>query len=189
MLAGFNQARGYRQGGSHFYCCLASCLYRYIKCNQEAKELYQDCNHAIHLDRYITSDPVIILINAILCKAQAYRLLLFNIKINIDPDDFIRYTKKQNVSRRFAIASLEQTAFFFFFNFYLFMILWKTLIPAIIWEHNNTLLCFRLIKVSVLTSNFQANRVTSEKSTMVYFFQRREWNVGSDCAICNSQEF
>lgn len=32
------------------------------------------------------------------------------------------------------------------------------LIPAVIWEHDYTPLCLRLIKVFVLTSNFQAVR-------------------------------
>lgn len=35
------------------------------------------------VDKYIEYDPVIILINAILCKAQAYRHILFNTKINV----------------------------------------------------------------------------------------------------------
>lgn len=79
------------------------------------------------------------------------------------------------------------------------------LIPAVIWEHDYTPLCLRLIKVFVLTSNFQAIRVTLNvsrklsflailsgllvESTMVYFFQRMEWAVGSDCAIYKSQDF
>lgn len=35
------------------------------------------------MDKYIEYDPVIILINAVLCKAQAYRHILFNTKINV----------------------------------------------------------------------------------------------------------
>ncbi|KAI6071926.1 hypothetical protein LUU34_01141400 [Aix galericulata] len=90
------------------------------------------------VDKYIEYDPVIILINAILCKAQAYRHILFNTKINIhgklcvfcllceaylrwlqlqdssqntDPDDLIRYAKEWDFYRMFGIASLEQTSF------------------------------------------------------------------------------
>ncbi|XP_067149521.1 protein ARV1 isoform X1 [Apteryx mantelli] len=90
------------------------------------------------VDKYIEYDPVIILINAILCKAQAYRHILFNAKINIqgklcifcllceaylrwlqlqdssqntDPDDLIRYAKEWDFYRMFGIASLEQTSF------------------------------------------------------------------------------
>lgn len=40
------------------------------------------------VDKYIEYDPVIILINAILCKAQAYRHILFNTKINVSSWDF-----------------------------------------------------------------------------------------------------
>ncbi|XP_071405615.1 protein ARV1 isoform X2 [Pithys albifrons albifrons] len=91
------------------------------------------------VDKYIEYDPVIILINAVLCKAQAYRHILFNTKINIhgklcifcllceayirwlqlqdssqntDPDDLIRYAKEWDFYRMFGIASLEQTSFF-----------------------------------------------------------------------------
>lgn len=79
------------------------------------------------------------------------------------------------------------------------------LIPAVIWEHDYTPLCLRLIKVFVLTSNFQAIRVTLNtnrrlsllavlsglllESIMVYFFQRMEWDVGSDCTLYKSQDF
>ncbi|XP_009946585.1 PREDICTED: protein ARV1 [Leptosomus discolor] len=92
------------------------------------------------VDKYIEYDPVIILINAVLCKAQAYRHILFNTKINIhgklcifcllceaylrwlqlqdssqniDPDDLIRYAKEWDFYRMFGIASLEQTSFLF----------------------------------------------------------------------------
>uniref|UniRef100_A0A8C2P7Q9 Protein ARV n=1 Tax=Capra hircus TaxID=9925 RepID=A0A8C2P7Q9_CAPHI len=197
----------------------ASCQYRCIECNQEAKELYRDYNHGVlkitickscqkPVDKYIEYDPVIILINAILCKAQAYRHILFNTKINMhgklcvfcllceaylrwwqlqdssrstDPDDFIRYAKEWDFYRMFAIASLEQTAYFTGIFAFLwverpirakeklnFTLLLKALllssygklllIPAVIWEHDYTPLCLRLIKVFVLTSNFQAIR-------------------------------
>uniref|UniRef100_F6XQP7 Protein ARV n=1 Tax=Equus caballus TaxID=9796 RepID=F6XQP7_HORSE len=245
---------------------VASCQYRCIECNQEANELYRDYNHGVlkitickscqkPVDKYIEYDPVIILINAILCKAQAYRHILFNTKINMhgklcifcllceaylrwwqlqdsnqntDPDDFIRYAKEWDFYRMFAIASLEQTAFFIGIFTFLwvvrpmtaekkpnFVLLLKALllssygklllIPAVIWEHDYTPLCLRLIKVFVLTSNFQAIRVTLNinrklsflailsglllESTMVYFFQRIEWDIGSDCAVYKPQDF
>lgn len=79
------------------------------------------------------------------------------------------------------------------------------LIPAVIWEHDYTPLCLRLIKVFVLTSNFQAVRVTLNtnrrlsllvvlsglllESIVVFFFQRMEWDVSSDCALYKSQDF
>lgn len=40
------------------------------------------------VDKYVEYDPVIILINAILCKAQAYRHILFNTNINVSCDNF-----------------------------------------------------------------------------------------------------
>ncbi|XP_025946484.1 protein ARV1 isoform X2 [Apteryx rowi] len=123
--------------------------YRCIECNREASELYRDYQRGVlrisickscqkPVDKYIEYDPVIILINAILCKAQAYRHILFNAKINIqgklcifcllceaylrwlqlqdssqntDPDDLIRYAKEWDFYRMFGIASLEQTSF------------------------------------------------------------------------------
>ncbi|XP_003893821.1 protein ARV1 [Papio anubis] len=244
----------------------ASCQYRCIECNQEAKELYRDYNHGVlkitickscqkPVDKYIEYDPVIILINAILCKAQAYRHILFNTQINIHgklcifcllceaylrwwqlqdsnqntaPDDLIRYAKEWDFYRMFAVAALEQTAYFIGIFTFLwverpmtakkkpnFILLLKALllssygklllIPAVIWEHDYTPLCLKLIKVFVLTSNFQAIRVTLNinrklsflamvsglllESIMVYFFQSMEWDVGSDCAIYKSQDF
>ncbi|NXG59494.1 ARV1 protein, partial [Hemiprocne comata] len=123
--------------------------YRCIECNREAAELYRDYQRGVlrisickscqkPVDKYIEYDPVIILINAVLCKAQAYRHILFNTKINIhgklcifcllceayvrwlqlqdssqniDPDDLIRYAKEWDFYRMFGIASLEQTSF------------------------------------------------------------------------------
>ncbi|XP_035755557.1 protein ARV1 [Egretta garzetta] len=100
------------------------------------ENLKKSCQKPV--DKYIEYDPVIILINAILCKAQAYRHILFNTKINIhgklcvfcllceaylrwlqlqdssqntDPDDLIRYAKEWDFYRMFGIASLEQTSF------------------------------------------------------------------------------
>ncbi|XP_016018912.1 protein ARV1 [Rousettus aegyptiacus] len=240
--------------------------YRCIECDQEASELYRDYSHGVlritickscqkPVDKYIEYDPVIILINAILCKAQAYRHILFNTKINMhgklcifcllceaylrwwqlqdstqspDPDDFIRYAKEWDFYRLFMVASLEQAAFFLGIFTFLwverpvtektrpnFVLLLKALllssygklllIPAVIWEHEYTPLCLRLVTLFVLTSHFQAVRVTLNvtrklsflailsgcllESAVVYFFQRVEWDVGSDCAIYRSQDF
>ncbi|KAG6932831.1 ARV1 -like protein, fatty acid homeostasis modulator, partial [Chelydra serpentina] len=228
--------------------------YRCVECNREAPELYRDYQRGVlriaickscqkPVDKYIEYDPVIILINAILCKTQAYRHILFNTQINIhgklcifcllceaylrwlqlqdssqntDPDDLIRYAKEWDFYRMFGIASLEQTAFLIgiFTALWLarleslktksdFIFLLKALllssygklllIPAVIWEHDYTPLCLKLIKVFVLTSNSQAIRVTlnlSQKLTLlailsglilengtVYLFQRMGWNV------------
>ncbi|XP_044276745.1 protein ARV1 [Varanus komodoensis] len=229
-------------------------VYRCIECNRKATELYKDYQRGVlrisickscqkPVDKYIEYDPVIILINAILCKTQAYRHILFNTKINIhgklcifcllceaylrwlqlqdsnqspDPDDFIRYAKEWDFYKMFGIASLEQTAFLIG----IFSALWlakpvvlKTkgdftfllkalvlssygkllLIPAVIWEHDYTHLCLKLIKVFVLTSNFQAIRVTLNlcrklclvailnglilENGIIYLFQRIGWNI------------
>ncbi|KAM5144153.1 protein ARV1 isoform 3-T3 [Callospermophilus lateralis] len=210
------------------------CRYRCIECNEEARELYRDYRHGVlkitickscqkPVDKYIEYDPVIILINAILCKAQAYRHILFNTKINIHgklcmfcllceaylrwwqlqdstqntaPDDLIRYAKEWDFYRMFAIASLA-----LLLSSYGKLLL----IPAVIWEHDYTPLCLKLIKVFVLTSNFQAVRVALSinrklsllailsglllESSTVCLFQRLEWDVGSDCAIYKSQDF
>nr|XP_045007019.1 protein ARV1 isoform X2 [Jaculus jaculus] len=219
----------------------------------EASLGYKSCQKPV--DKYIEYDPVIILINAILCKAQAYRHILFNTNINIHgklcmfcllceaylrwwqlqdssqntaPDDLIRYAKEWDFYRMFVIASFEQAAFLLGIFTFLwveqpmtarkkpsFLLLLKALllssygklllIPAVIWEHDYTPLCLRLIKVFVLTSNVQAIRVTLNtnrklsllavlsglllESTMVYLFQRMEWDVSSDCAIYKSQNF
>lgn len=140
----------------------------------------------------------------------------------------IRYAKEWDFYRMFVIASFEQAAFFTGMFAFLwvqqpttakrapdFVLLLKALllssygklllIPAVIWEHDYTPLCLRLIKVFVLTSNFQAVRVTLNtsrrlsllavlsglllESIIVFFFQRMEWDVGSDCAVYKSQDF
>ncbi|XP_053315719.1 protein ARV1 [Spea bombifrons] len=203
-----------------------SSVYRCIECSEESKELYKDYKHGVlkitickacqkPVDKYIEYDPVIILINAMLCKAQAYRHVLFNTKINIhgklcifcllceayirwlqlpgsssntDPGDLIRYAKEWDFYRLFGIAALEQSAFIAGIFIYCsvmpgtlkshsdYILLLKALllssygklllIPAIIWEHDYTPLCFRLITLFVLTSNTQAIRVTLGISRM-----------------------
>ncbi|XP_046729742.1 protein ARV1 isoform X2 [Silurus meridionalis] len=157
---------------------------------------------------YIEYDPVIILIDAILCKIQAFRHILFNTQINIhwklcifclmceaylrwsrlqssevtgDPADIIRYTKEWDFYGMFALAALELgvycagvlSALWFFQKLHgvsvntsdvlkalLLSCYGKVLlIPAVIWEHDYSPLCFTLIRVFVLTSNAQAVRV------------------------------
>ncbi|XP_053567871.1 protein ARV1 [Bombina bombina] len=196
-------------------------IYRCIECNEESRELYKDYKHGVlkitickscqkPVDKYIEYDPVIILINAMLCKAQAYRHILFNTTINIhgklcifcllceaytrwlqlpgsssntDPEDIIRYAKEWDFYKMFGIAALEQSAFFVGIFIVLslarlqtlqtrsdYILLLKALllssygklllIPAVIWEHDYTPLCLRLITLFVLTSNTQAIIVT-----------------------------
>ncbi|XP_043333091.1 protein ARV1 isoform X2 [Cervus elaphus] len=204
----------------------ASCQYRCIECNQEAKELYRDYNHGVLKITICMHGKLCVF--CLLCEAYLRWWQLQDSSRSIDPDDFIRYAKEWDFYRMFAIASLEQTAYFIGIFTFLwierpikvkeklnFTLLLKALllssygklllIPAVIWEHDYTPLCLRLIKVFVLTSNFQAIRVTLNinrkltflailsgllvESTMVYFFQRMEWAVGSDCAIYKSQDF
>ncbi|KAM9316742.1 protein ARV1 [Gastrophryne carolinensis] len=196
-------------------------IYRCIECSEESKELYRDYRHGVlkitickscqkPVDKYIEYDPVIILINAMLCKVQAYRHILFNTKINIhgklyifcllceaytrwrqlprssnntDPKDIIRYAKEWDFYRLFGIAALEQMAYLLGIFIVLFMartnslkywsefaLLLKALllssygklllIPAVIWEHDYTPLCLKLITIFVLSSNTQAIRMT-----------------------------
>ncbi|KAK3506583.1 hypothetical protein QTP70_010014 [Hemibagrus guttatus] len=118
--------------------------FKCIECNEEASELYRDYSNGIvkitickscakPVDKYIEYDPVIILIDAILCKIQAFRHILFNTQINIhwklcvfcllceaylrwsrlqssevtsDPADIIRYTKEWDFYGMFALAAL-----------------------------------------------------------------------------------
>ncbi|XP_069810280.1 protein ARV1 [Dendropsophus ebraccatus] len=200
-------------------------LYRCIECNEESTELYRDYRHGVlkitickscqkPVDKYIEYDPVIILINAMLCKVQAYRHILFNTAINIhgklcvfcllceaytrwrqlpgssshtDPEDIIRYAKEWDFYKQFGIAALELAAFLTGIFMALFLVKRKAfrsssdfafllkalllssygkllLIPAVIWEHDYTPLCLRLITLFVLTSNTQAIRVTLDVS-------------------------
>uniref|UniRef100_A0A3Q2HXC4 Protein ARV n=1 Tax=Equus caballus TaxID=9796 RepID=A0A3Q2HXC4_HORSE len=205
---------------------VASCQYRCIECNQEANELYRDYNHGVLKITICMHGKLCIF--CLLCEAYLRWWQLQDSNQNTDPDDFIRYAKEWDFYRMFAIASLEQTAFFIGIFTFLwvvrpmtaekkpnFVLLLKALllssygklllIPAVIWEHDYTPLCLRLIKVFVLTSNFQAIRVTLNinrklsflailsglllESTMVYFFQRIEWDIGSDCAVYKPQDF
>lgn len=123
--------------------------YRCVECNEEALELHRDYSHGIikitickscqkPVDKYVEYDPVIILIDAILCKVQAYRHIILNANINIhwklcifcllceaylrwshlqdsqqtvDPTDIIRYAKEWDFYLMFGLASLELTAF------------------------------------------------------------------------------
>ncbi|XP_017203227.2 protein ARV1 isoform X3 [Oryctolagus cuniculus] len=204
----------------------ASYQYRCIECNQEAKELYRDYNHGVLKITICIHGKLCVF--CLLCEAYLRWWQLQDSNQNTAPDDLIRYAKEWDFYRMFAIASLEQTAFLIGIFTFLwveqpmtakkkpnFILLLKALllssygklllIPAVIWEHDYTPLCLKLIKVFVLTSNFQAIRVTLNinrklslmailsglllESTMVYFFQRMEWDVGSDCAIYKDQDF
>ncbi|KAM4713715.1 protein ARV1 [Anableps anableps] len=124
-------------------------FYRCVECNEKAAELHRDYSNGIlkiticgscqrPVDKYIEYDPVIILIDAILCKAQAFRHILFNTSLNIhwklcafcllceaylrwsvlqgseqssDPADIIRYTKEWEFYGKFGLAALELMAF------------------------------------------------------------------------------
>uniref|UniRef100_A0A8C9IHG3 Protein ARV n=1 Tax=Piliocolobus tephrosceles TaxID=591936 RepID=A0A8C9IHG3_9PRIM len=204
----------------------ASCQYRCIECNQEAKELYRDYNHGVLKITICIHGKLCIF--CLLCEAYLRWWQLQDSNQNTAPDDLIRYAKEWDFYRMFAIAALEQTAYFIGIFTFLwverpmtakkkpnFILLLKALllssygklllIPAVIWEHDYTPLCLKLIKVFVLTSNFQAIRVTLNinrklsflamvsglllESIMVYFFQSMEWDVGSDYAIYKSQDF
>ncbi|KAK6488985.1 protein ARV1 isoform X1 [Huso huso] len=128
---------------------MAAVLYKCIECTQEANELHRDYSNGVlkitickscqkPVDKYIEYDPVIILIDAILCKAQAYRHIIFNTTLNIhgklfvfcllceaylrwsqlqgskqssDPADIIRYTKEWDFYRMFGLAALELIMF------------------------------------------------------------------------------
>ncbi|TKS75526.1 Protein ARV1 [Collichthys lucidus] len=123
--------------------------FRCVECNEKASELHRDYSNGIlkiticgscqkPVDKYIEYDPVIILIDAILCKTQAFRHILFNTRLNIhwklcvffllcdaylrwsllhvsepigDPADIIRYTKEWEFYGMFALAALELMAF------------------------------------------------------------------------------
>lgn len=124
-------------------------VYRCVECNEKATELHRDYNNGIlkiticescqkPVDKYIEYDPVIILIDAILCKTQAFRHILFNTSLDIhwklcvfcllceaylrwsslhgseqssDPADIIRYTKEWEFYGMFGLAALELSAF------------------------------------------------------------------------------
>ncbi|XP_077408581.1 protein ARV1 isoform X2 [Vanacampus margaritifer] len=128
---------------------MAEACFRCIECNEKATELHRDYTNGIlkiticsscqkPVDKYIEYDPVIILIDAILCKTQAFRHILFNTSLDIhwklcmfcllceaylrwslghrsessdDPADIIRYTKEWEFYRMVALAALERLAF------------------------------------------------------------------------------
>uniref|UniRef100_A0A673GL11 Protein ARV n=1 Tax=Sinocyclocheilus rhinocerous TaxID=307959 RepID=A0A673GL11_9TELE len=124
---------------------MAPGLFKCVECNEDANELHRDYSNGIlkiticssckkPVDKYIEYDPVIVLIDATLCKIQAFRHILFNTEINIhwklcvfcllceaylrwsllqgsqasnDPADIIRYTKEWEFYCMFALAALE----------------------------------------------------------------------------------
>uniref|UniRef100_A0A674P152 Protein ARV n=1 Tax=Takifugu rubripes TaxID=31033 RepID=A0A674P152_TAKRU len=68
--------------------------FRCVECSHESPELYRDYRNGIlkiticdsckkPVDKYIEYDLVIILIDAILCKTQAFRHILFNTSLNV----------------------------------------------------------------------------------------------------------
>ncbi|XP_032098244.1 protein ARV1 isoform X2 [Sapajus apella] len=225
--SGLQQGKGNAEGvAATPTAASASCQYRCIECNQEAKELYRDYNHGVLKITICIHGKLCIF--CLLCEAYLRWWQLQDSNQNTAPDDLIRYAKEWDFYRMFAIAALEQTAYFIGIFTFLwvqlpmtvkekpsFILLLKALllssygklllIPAVIWEHDYTPLCLKLIKVFVLTSNFQAIRVTLNvnrkpcflavlsglllESIVVYFFQRVEWDVGSDYAIYKSQDF
>ncbi|XP_008984057.1 protein ARV1 isoform X2 [Callithrix jacchus] len=225
--SGLQQGKGNAEGvAATPTAASASCQYRCIECNQEAKELYRDYNHGVLKITICIHGKLCIF--CLLCEAYLRWWQLQDSNQNTAPDDLIRYAKEWDFYRMFAIAALEQTAYFIGIFTFLwveqpmtvkekpsFILLLKALllssygklllIPAVIWEHDYTPLCLKLIKVFVLTSNFQAIRVTLNinrklcflavlsglllESIVVYFFQRMEWDVGSECAIYKSQDF
>uniref|UniRef100_A0A4W5NQ65 Protein ARV n=1 Tax=Hucho hucho TaxID=62062 RepID=A0A4W5NQ65_9TELE len=200
--------------------------FRCVECNKDANELHRDYSNGIlkiticgscqkPVDKYIEYDPVIILIDAILCKTQAFRHILFNTTLNIhwklcvfcllceaylrwsqlqgseqsnDPADIIRYTKEWDFYGMFGLAALELGAFSVGVLSFLWLVQWLLgfdfelslllkalllssygkvlLIPAVIWEHDYSPLCFSLIKLFVLTSNSQAIRGTLNNSSI-----------------------
>ncbi|XP_069035434.1 protein ARV1 [Lepisosteus oculatus] len=208
----------------------ARASFRCIECNEEAYELHRDYSNGIlkitickscqkPVDKYIEYDPVIILIDAILCKVQAYRHIIFNTKLNIhvklcvfcllceaylrwsqhqgteqtsDPADIIRYAKEWEFYGMFGLAALELGVFLGGVLAFLCSVqgllttsldphlLLKALllssygklllIPAVIWEHDYSPLCFSLIKLFVLTSNSQAIRVVLNSSKRLSVF-------------------
>ncbi|XP_077879164.1 protein ARV1 isoform X2 [Ictidomys tridecemlineatus] len=205
---------------------LGPCRYRCIECNEEARELYRDYRHGVLKITICIHGKLCMF--CLLCEAYLRWWQLQDSTQNTAPDDLIRYAKEWDFYRMFAIASLEQTAFFIGIFTFLwaerprtskrkphFILLLKALllssygklllIPAVIWEHDYTPLCLKLIKVFVLTSNFQAVRVALSinrklsllailsglllESSTVCLFQRLEWDVSSDCAIYKSQDF
>nr|XP_043904450.1 protein ARV1 isoform X2 [Solea senegalensis] len=122
--------------------------FRCVECSENAPELHRDYSNGIlkiticscqkPVDKYIEYDPVIILIDALLCKTQAFRHILFNTSLNIhwklcvfcllceaylrwsllpgseqstDPADIIRYTKEWEFYGMFGLAALELLAF------------------------------------------------------------------------------
>ncbi|XP_034018704.1 protein ARV1-like [Thalassophryne amazonica] len=128
---------------------MGKCGFMCVECGEKALELYRDYSNGIlkiticescqkPVDKYIEYDLVIILIDAILCKTQAYRHILFNTTLNIhwklcvfcllceaylrwsllhgsehssDPADIIRYTKQWEFYCMFGLAALELAAF------------------------------------------------------------------------------
>ncbi|XP_075452700.1 protein ARV1 isoform X2 [Ascaphus truei] len=191
----------------------ASPVYRCIECNEESTELYRDYRHGILKITICIHWKLCIF--CLLCEAYTRWLQLPGSGKNPDPEDIIRYAKEWDFYRMFGIAALEQSAFFAGIFVALSVARPKTLqsrtnvvlllkalllssygklllIPAVIWEHDYTPLCLKLITIFVLTSNTQAIRVTlnvSRKLSFVFivcglvmesalcYIQRTGWSI------------
>ncbi|XP_029450055.1 protein ARV1 isoform X2 [Rhinatrema bivittatum] len=188
--------------------------YKCVECSKEAAELYRDYSRGILKLTICIHGKLCVF--CLLCEAYIRWLQLQGSMQNTDPEDIIRYAKEWDFYRMFAVASLEQTLFFvgIFASLRLmrletlktksdFILLLKALllssygklllIPAVIWEHDYTYFCLRLIKLFVLISNSQAIRVTLNishklclliifsgsvlESGVVYYFQRMGWSM------------
>ncbi|KAM4692794.1 protein ARV1 isoform 2-T2 [Discoglossus pictus] len=156
-------------------------VYRCIECNEESRELFRDYKHGVLKITICIHGKLCIF--CLLCEAYTRWLQLPGSSNITNPEDIIRYAKEWDFYRMFGVAALEQAAFFAGIFMVLslarpktlltrsdFVLLLKALllssygklllIPAVIWEHDYTPLCLRLITLFVLTSNTQAIRVT-----------------------------
>ncbi|KPP73726.1 hypothetical protein Z043_107164 [Scleropages formosus] len=186
---------------------MAGAPFRCVECSADAFELYRDYTNGIlkisicgschkPVDKYIEYDPVIILIDAILCKTQAFRHILFNTKINIHwklcvfcllCEAYLRWSRLQG-----SLFSLAELGIFLGGVLAFLWLIQRLqgsslelepllkalllscygkllLIPAVIWEHDYSLLCFALLRLFVLTSNSQAIRVFVLAKLLIVF--------------------
>ncbi|XP_066514797.1 protein ARV1 [Hoplias malabaricus] len=117
----------------------------------------------------------------LLCEAYLRWSQLKGSEVTSDPADIIRYTKEWDFYRMFAQAALELVVYcvgvfavlYPVQRLYGCSVEWTPLlkalllscygkvllIPAVIWEHDYSPVCFKLIRLFVLTSNTQAIRV------------------------------
>ncbi|KTF75954.1 hypothetical protein cypCar_00026895 [Cyprinus carpio] len=157
---------------------MAPGLFKCVECNEDANELHRDYSNGILKITICIHWKLCVF--CLLCEAYLRWSLLQGSQSNDDPADIIRYTKEWEFYCLFALASLELAVFCIGVLF----ILWTAqccsgsslelkallkalllssygkvlLIPAVIWEHDFSPLCFSLIRLFVLTSNSQAIR-------------------------------